>query len=734
MKFSSTTGLFSKKKMQQHTLLISCLLTMVFLSMTQGAYAQFGGGSGTETDPYIIETLEHLDDIRGDYLSDHFLQQGDIDASPTSGWDGGSGWQPLGNGATPFTGSYDGSGYSISGLFADRPGSDYIGLFGYTDNAYIQNLQLVNIDITGNDRTGGLVGNNNATTISNCHTSGEIDGTGNWAGGITGWNSGHIAESTSSATVTGNNSVGGITGFAFDDSILMECVFSGDVTGNMYVGGLVGFARLTDVDDSYVTGEVSGSKHVGGALGRSWNSHLKGCFATGDILGLDDDTGGLVGELISNSSIEDCFARGNVSGNNNVGGLVGLMTASSITNAYATGSVSAYETSGGLVGLHNSGDVVNSYWDTETSDQDSSAAGEGRTTEEMTHPYADNTYENWDFDDIWNADEAHDANDGYPYLVEMPEEESFQVTFVILDEEDDPIDHAVITLNDHTQDEGDYVFDEVLPGTYNYIVEADDFETAEGEVTVSDQDVTVEVILTAIPELYTVTFDIVSEEGFIVEEAVITFDGTTYEPGEYVFENIEPGEYAYHVYKESYEEVEGTVNVVDEDVTVELTLYWIVHTVTFHITDIEGAEITDASISLANYENEPGDYIFEDVRDGGYSYLVERDGYFSEEGFIIVDHDKDVYVELTPDDVSTGPDLEDAISIYPNPASQTLYVQSGVALQRLVLLDMLGQTLYDAEVHSRQFSLDVSAYRQGIYFLQLSTDEDKETRRIQIAR
>jgi len=51
-----------------------------------------------------------------------------------------------------------------------------------------------------------------------------------------------------------------------------------------------------------------------------------------------------------------------------------------------------------------------------------------------------------------------------------------------------------------------------------------------------------------------------------------------------------------------------------------------------------------------------------------------------------------------------------------------------------VLLDMLGQTLYDAEVHSRQFSLDVSAYRQGIYFLQLSTDEDKETRRIQIAR
>jgi len=728
-----TINLSGEVKMKQHSMLTCCLLTVMFLFATHSVNAQFGGGSGSETDPYIIESLEHLDDIR-DYPGDHFLQQADIDASATSGWNNGDGWLPIGSQSAHFTGSYDGGGFSIDGLVINRPGSEYIGLFGYTSGATIQNLILDNADITGEDRVGAIVGNNNQTSIINVHTGGEVYANGNWAGGIAGWNDGSIQESSSSATVTGNNSVGGIAGFTFDDSILLECVFSGELTGNMYVGGLVGFARFSDIDDSYVTGEVSGSKHVGGALGRSWNSHLKNSFATGDVLGVDEDTGGLVGELISNSSIEDCFARGNVSGNDNVGGLVGLMTASSITNAYATGSVSAYEASGGLVGQHNSGDVVNSYWDTETSDQDSSAAGEGRTTEEMTFPYADNTYEGWDFEDIWNADEAHDANDGYPYLVEMPEEESFQVTFVILDEEDDPIDHAVITLNDQTQDAGDYVFDDVLPGTYNYIVEADGFETAEGEVTVSDQDVTVEVTLTAIPELYTVTFDIVSEEGFIVEEAVITFDGTTYEPGEYVFENIEPGEYAYHVYKESYEEIEGTVTVVDEDVTVELTLYWIVHTVTFHVTDDEGTEITDAIISLENYENEPGDYVFEDVNEGGYSYLVERDGYFSEDGFIIVDHDKDVYVELTPDDVSTGPDLEDAISIYPNPASQTLYVQSGVTLQRVVLLDMLGQTLYETSAQGRQLSLDVSAYKPGIYFLQITANGEQETRRIHINR
>ncbi len=734
MKKLTTNTLFSKEKMQQHALLTSCLLTMFFLSLTQTASAQFGGGSGTGTDPYIIESLEHLDDIRGDYLSDHFLQQGDIDASPTSGWDGGSGWLPIGNGATSFTGSYDGGGYSISGLFSDRSGSDYIGLFGYTDNATIQNLHLVNIDVTGNDRTGGLVGNNNATTITNCHTSGEINGTGNWAGGITGWNSGHIEESSSSATVTGNNSVGGITGFAFDDSILLECVFSGDVTGNWYVGGLVGFARLTDVDDSYVTGEVSGSRYVGGALGRSWNSHLKGSFAIGDVLGVTTDTGGLVGELINNSSIEDCFARGNVSGNDNVGGLVGLMTASDITNAYSTGSVSAYETSGGLVGHLNTGSVVNSYWDTETSDQDSSAAGEGRTTEEMTHPYADNTYEGWDFNAVWNADEDHDVNNGYPYLIEIPEEETFTVSFLIMDEDENTLDHAIITLDNITNDEGDYVFENMLPGTYDYLVEAEGYETNEGEVTVTNQDVTVEVTLTAIPEVYTVTFEITDEYGTIVENAVITFDGTTYDPGEYVFEGVEPGVYDYHVFKEGFETAGGEVTVVDEDVIVEVTLYWPTHTVTFHVTDEDGEEITDAVITLGDFVNEPGEYVFEDVHEGVYYYLVERDGYISEDGHIDVEEDKDVYVVLTPDDVSTGPDLAEGISIYPNPASQTLYVQSGDALQRVVLLDMPGQTLYETSEQGRQLSLDVSSYKQGIYFLQITTSGGKETHRIHITR
>ncbi|HPF09004.1 MAG TPA: hypothetical protein PL020_04640, partial [Candidatus Cloacimonadota bacterium] len=87
-----------------------------------------------------------------------------------------------------------------------------------------------------------------------------------------------------------------------------------------------------------------------------------------------------------------------------------------ITNCYSYGSVSGTSDVGGLIGYNTDSSVTRSYWDTQTSGQATSAGGGGRTTAEMTYPYATNTYQDWDFTETWVADSGSAINDGYPYL------------------------------------------------------------------------------------------------------------------------------------------------------------------------------------------------------------------------------------------------------------------------------------------------------------------------------
>jgi len=125
--------------------------------------------------------------------------------------------------------------------------------------------------------------------------------------------------------------------------------------------------------------------------------------------------GGLVGGQ-GYSNISNSYSTGNVDGYQYVGGLVGSNFNSKIMNSYSTASVTGLSDFGGLVGSKEGSVIGNSYWNTETSGQSTSAGGEGRTTTEMTYPYSDNTYMDWDFNAIWAADENYKKNGGYPYL------------------------------------------------------------------------------------------------------------------------------------------------------------------------------------------------------------------------------------------------------------------------------------------------------------------------------
>lgn len=124
--------------------------------------------------------------------------------------------------------------------------------------------------------------------------------------------------------------------------------------------------------------------------------------------------GGLAGS--NDGNIKNCYSTGNVSGDAyEIGGLVGFNCKGTIINCYSTGSVSGELSSGGLV-ESNIGTISNSYWDTQTSKQSDSDGGVGRTTKEMVHPHASNTYKEWDFGNVWAEDSTGKINGGYPYL------------------------------------------------------------------------------------------------------------------------------------------------------------------------------------------------------------------------------------------------------------------------------------------------------------------------------
>lgn len=196
-----------------------------------------------------------------------------IDASDTSSWNGNKGWMPIGNIDTEFSGKFDGLGHTISNLTINRPDEDYIGLFGRVsawNTSYIENINLKDVNIKGNNNVGALVGYGYDIHIENASTSGKIIGNENVGGLI-----GHMfyaavtaKKSASSVDVSGVKNVGGLVGY-LDGSAVRESYATGDVSGSENVGGLVGRSSYSTIENSYAIGEVSGTTNVGGLIGYS---------------------------------------------------------------------------------------------------------------------------------------------------------------------------------------------------------------------------------------------------------------------------------------------------------------------------------------------------------------------------------------------------------------------------------------------------------------------------------
>ena len=348
-----------------------------------------------------------LQGINGNMAGNYALGSS-IDAAATAGWNGGLGFDPLGGQVNPFTGNFDGLGHTIGTLTINRT-TDYVGMFARTAiNSTVRNVGLVNASVQSTrSNVGGLIGNQSGL-VANSFVSGSVqqglfasgggvltgvlgsDGViidsyaagsmsnGSQMGGLVGISSGKITTSYSSASVnTDSNNVGGLVGYLRRGAEVTNSYATGNVTSSssstvINTGGLLGLSEGT-VSNSYATGSVSGQGNVGGLIGYVAEGTVSGSFATGSVSGTTVNAGGLIGLVDGAGNLLNAYSTGAVSSNSFVGGLVGR-NAGIIINTYATGSVTGSTLFGNLAGQDN-GNIVSSYTSANSLRQQSTFTG-----------------------------------------------------------------------------------------------------------------------------------------------------------------------------------------------------------------------------------------------------------------------------------------------------------------------------------------------------------------------
>ncbi len=243
-------------------------------------WKKYGGGNGTQENPYLISTACQMQLIGADPndWNKHFKLTVDIDLGDFNGTE----FNIIGTFGNPFRGVFDGDGHTISNFTYESYDADYIGLFGSVvgSNALIKDLTLnnPNVDVGKGQKVSSLVAFLRDGIILDCGTDG---------GSISGW-----------------YDTGGLVGYNLDGQLL-NCYVTGTVAGDIYVGGLVG-ANFGEILNCYSTASVEGTLiGVGGIVGYNYIGPILNCYAAGTVGG-DESVGGLVGESYSGSYTK-CF-------------------------------------------------------------------------------------------------------------------------------------------------------------------------------------------------------------------------------------------------------------------------------------------------------------------------------------------------------------------------------------------------------------------------------------------
>lgn len=378
---------------------------------------------------------EHEADGGLNKLNGKFIQVQDIDMS------GIENFEPIGTygmGQSPFTGEYNGRNLTIKNLKINQYDKGKVGLFGTTEGVVIENVNLVNVDISGDHNVGGLVGfaSGGINKFSNVHVSGRIVG-GDYLGGLSGYARAEITNSSTSVSITHNNKVnqghiGGLVGMTSTKAMIIDSSSSLKTNNAQgYVGGLVGWNKgaitksngMVDIkgnvinagglvgqsieagtiDQSYSEGSIDvNSSTVGGLVGYLGSGvKVEASSSSVSVKATGDNVGGLIGDNYGH--VVNSYATGSVLGDADVGGLVGD-NKGIVKTSYASGLVKKTRldsvTIGGLVGKQNTGGTLvgESYYNQSSTGQKDLGKGIGLSAEAMIEQ---SNFKGWDFNRVW---------------------------------------------------------------------------------------------------------------------------------------------------------------------------------------------------------------------------------------------------------------------------------------------------------------------------------------------
>ena len=271
-------------------------------SVWDGKREAIRSGSGTESDPYLIENAQQLAwlvyVINWDYSrwtsGKYFLLTTDIELNGSAD----NQWIPIGAGPSVdyykyFDGVLDGGFHKITGLYIDdeNPISDnnsmwvspYAGLFtDFKNDAVIKNLYVEGY-VSSDRKAGGFAGSSYGV-FEYCIANVDVASTSGSSAGIASFGNPTVRFCANLGDIKGKNGVGGIIGM---NGHVESCYNMGNITGENVVGGIAG--RCADIKNSYNVGEISyfettnykgaivGNKPSGSGI---INCHyLEGCIA-----------------------------------------------------------------------------------------------------------------------------------------------------------------------------------------------------------------------------------------------------------------------------------------------------------------------------------------------------------------------------------------------------------------------------------------------------------------------
>lgn len=375
---------------------------------------KFACGAGTKLKPYIILTAEQLAKLSfaigasdADYQGKYFKLGADIILNKGKIIDDKGAlvadstklhkWTPIGNSSVAFTGTFDGDGHTVSGMFINTT-STHNGLFGNVSGT-VQNVTVADSWVSGGKYTAGVVGRS-LGTVANAVNFGSVLGKDECVGGVIGSSyrkntsvNSVIKSAVNKGYIIGNNDVGGVVGCATGVTVDGAENFA-QIEGFGYVGGVfggIGSSEKNDVRNLKNFGNIKGSHFVGGISGHcsgnvsvnvysntssySCNSSLSYKYCKiqmahneGVITGIGY-VGGIVGE-VCNGDISKLSNVSDVIGENGTGGIVSSMSYTKTTSVYNGGNVYGGKYVGGIVGFNQEG-VTNSAYSIGKVDGDS---------------------------------------------------------------------------------------------------------------------------------------------------------------------------------------------------------------------------------------------------------------------------------------------------------------------------------------------------------------------------